>query len=67
MGGLGGKGDGIKQRKEKPHRNRQQHGDYQKKRAGGVEVEESKGEEIVREGDLTWGGEHTIQHTDDIL
>ena len=23
--------------------------------------------QIVMAGDLTWGGEHTIQHTDDVL
>ena len=22
---------------------------------------------MVMEGDLTWGGEHTTQHTDDVL
>ena len=22
---------------------------------------------MVREGDFTWGGEHTIEHTDDVL
>ena len=22
---------------------------------------------MVMEGDLTWGGEHTIQHTDNVL
>ena len=22
---------------------------------------------MVMEGDLTWGGEHTIQHTDDVF
>ena len=34
---------------------------------GWGEVEEDKGESVVMEGDLTWGGEHTIQSTDDIL
>ena len=31
------------------------------------EVEKGKGMEMVMEGDLTWGGEHTVQYTDDIL
>ena len=32
----------------------------------GGEVEEGKGGLIVMEGD-GWGGEHTVQHTDDVL
>ena len=34
---------------------------------GRREVEEGKGGQMVMEGDLTWGGERTIQDTDDVL
>ena len=30
-------------------------------------VKEGMGGQMVMEGDLTWGGEHTIQCTDDVL
>ena len=26
-----------------------------------------QGGQMVMEGDLTWGGEHTVQYTDDVL
>ena len=31
------------------------------------EAEEGKGGQMDVEGDLTWGGEHTIRYTDDVL
>ena len=31
------------------------------------EVEEGKGGQMVREQDFPSGGEHTVQHTDDVL
>ena len=31
------------------------------------EVEEGKGGINVMEGDLTWGGEHTVHYTDDVV
>ena len=34
---------------------------------GGGGVEEGEGSQMVMEGELTWGGEHTIQCTDDVL
>ena len=34
---------------------------------GGWGVEEGEGGRMVREGDWTWGGEHTVQHADDVL
>ena len=44
----------------------QQHGDYQRER-GRKEIEEDKWGQMVMEGDLTWGGEYTVHHTDDVL
>ena len=38
-----------------------------REKVGKGEVEYGKGEIIVMEGGLTWGGEHTVQYTDDIL
>ena len=49
-------------KKEKTHRRRQQHGDDQREREVG-KLEEGKGGKMVMEGDLTWGGVHTIQYT----
>ena len=45
--------------KKKPHRHRQQYGDYQREREWG-QVEQGKGKIKEMEGDLTLGGEYTI-------
>ena len=59
------RGEKSKQRKN-PQRHRQQYGDYQREREVG-EVEEGIGGKMVMEVDLTWGCEHTVQYTDDVL
>ena len=55
-GGGGEEGEGIKQRQKRRHR--QRCSDDQRQRGGGFS--------IVMEIDLTQGGEHTIQGTDDV-
>ena len=42
------------------------YGDDQGHRGWG-QTQEGEGGEVVTEVDLTWGGEHTIQYTDDVL
>ena len=52
--------------KQTTHRPRQQYGGYQ--REGGEEAVKMKGiKHVVMEGDLALGGEHTMQHTDDVF
>ena len=38
-----------------------------RRKSGLRETERLQGEYMVMEGDLTWGGEHTTQYTDDVL
>ena len=51
---------------KKPHRHRQEHGDNHRARGWGTK-KKVKGGQMGTEGALTWGGKHTIQHTDDVL
>ena len=48
------------------HRHRQQYGDCQRARVGG-DVGEDKREGNGDEGKVTWGGEHTIHSTDEVM
>ena len=57
---------GLSKTPHKTHRHTQQCGDYQRER-GWEELEEGKGDKPGLEGDLTWGGEHIIQYTEDVL
>ena len=60
--GLGEKGEGINPKSSRRHRC------VGMTRGKGVrEVGEGKGGEMVMEGHSTWGAEHTIQYTDDVL
>ena len=60
VGGLGEKGEGIKQRKKTLIDTDNSMGTPEGKAVG-------EGGQMVMGGDLTWGGEHTIQYTDDVL
>ena len=58
---------GVKGLNKEKHRHRQQCGDCQRERGSGGRWRRVKEGEMVMEGHLTWGGEHTIQYTDDVL
>ena len=65
--GLVKNGEGIKEERKgrKPLRHRQQYGEYKKERGWGRQKRVEVGL-MVMEGELTWAGEHKIQHTDDV-
>ena len=60
VGGLGGKGEGIKKKKRKETKLTDTANNMVITRGEG-------GVGMVMEGDLTWGGEHAIEYTDDEL
>ena len=61
---LGKKGEGIKKKKNPVDTDNSVV--IAREKGGQGEVKEGKGETVM-EGDLNWGGEHTIHHTDDAL
>ena len=62
--GLGEKFEGAKQKRET---HRRLYGGSQRERSMGGGRRGYKKGQMLMEVDLTWGGEYTIQYTDDVL